>query len=109
MFSQYKVIILPYAALGLQNAFEYMAFQLLAGPDAVEWYEGALEQINALSTLPLIHPIIEGGEFEIKKYRRLRYRKHLIIYTVSEKEKIVYVHSVVYARRNIAKAILPEA
>lgn len=98
--NQYKVIITPTAYKEMKKIYDYIIDDLYAVSAAKELLQKVEEKIQRLKYAPIIHSRIEKYDELKRNYRRIVIKKYVILYTIDEKNKIVFVSHMYYSRRN---------
>ena len=66
---------------------------------ASETVNNIYDSIDYLELSPYLGRYVH--EFEDKKYREIFYKNYRIVYTIQEKEEIIYIHFVIHGKRNL--------
>ena len=103
MAQQYKVIITPFAELGLENIVKYIG-KNASTEVANKVLNGILETIDGLSTMPQKNTIIPEIS-EQKIYRRVLKWSYKIVYTVREEDILVVVVDIAHSKRDPQRLI----
>lgn len=98
--NQYKVIITPTAYKEIDHIYNYISENLYAENAAIELMRKIEEKIQKLKYAPKIHTEIEKINGLKRRYRRIVIKNFVILYTINEEEKIVYVSHIYYGRQN---------
>lgn len=98
--NQYKVIITPRAFREINKIYDYISGDLYAEKAAKRLMEKVEEEVQRLKYAPEIHTQIEKYDDLKRKYRRIVIKNYVILYTIDEENKIVYVSHMYYGRRN---------
>ncbi len=98
---QYKVKITPRAMRELDSIYEYIANEKLAPENAKGQIERIKKAILNLDTFPQSHQERTEGRYAGKGYRQLLTDNYITIFRISEADKIVYVITIQYQRRNL--------
>ena len=97
----YKVEIQPQALRDMTEIVTYIADDL-KNPDAAERLaERLVHAIESLATLPSRCPLHLPSRPLRREYRRLRVESYLVLFTMSEKDEIVTIARVLYAKREL--------
>ncbi len=97
---QYKVIITPTALKEINKIYEYITEELYIENAAKILMKKIEEKIQNLKYEPKIYTEIEKTD-ELKRiYRRIMIKNYVILYTIDEEKKKVYVSHMYYSRRN---------
>ena len=97
----YKVEIQPRALRDMTEIVTYIADDL-KNPDAAERLAGKLVQaIESLATLPSRCPLYLPSRPLRREYRRLRVENYLVLFTTSEKDEVVTIAHMLYAKREL--------
>lgn len=101
ILDKYSVKIYPTAISDLDVIYRYIAFQKLYSETAKKQINRIKKAILNLAVFPYSYPEINQGRFACKGYRNLLIDNYMVIYTVDEAERIVYIVSVQFKHRNI--------
>ena len=96
----YKVEYLPVALQDVLEIARYIAFELNNPAAAERLSEAIFEAGNRLTEFPYTYPVytpIRPLEYE---YRKALVQNYIIFYRVDEKNKLVTVSRLIYAKRN---------
>lgn len=101
----YKIIYLPVARQDIENIILYISGQLKA-PKAVFNLLDEFEcSFFLLREFPYAYKLYRPVRTLEEEYRMLPVKNHAVFYVVREREKIVEIHRVIYARRNLTKLL----
>ncbi|MEM8527685.1 MAG: type II toxin-antitoxin system RelE/ParE family toxin [Bacteroidota bacterium] len=103
MAQQYKVIITPFAELGLENIVKYIG-ENASTEVANKVLDGILEAIDDLSYMPQKNTIIPEIS-EQKIYRRILKWSYKIVYTIREEDILVVVVDIAHSKRDPQRLI----
>ena len=99
----YRVEILPIAQRDLVEIASYVT-STLESPEAAEQLSAKLvDGIRSLESMPYRKTVYTPLKHLEKEYRALRVESYLIFYWVDEKEQLVTVARVIYAKADIAE------
>lgn len=101
----HKVLLTPRAAADAEAAYRWIARE---APDtAVDWYNGLLEAISTLDTLPNRCPLAREAPALRREVRQLLYGKYRILFVIDGKAvRILHVRH--GARRSVRRPDLEE-
>lgn len=88
---QYKIKIGELAEQDLENAGDYIAFELLNPIAATNMVKCIREQINKLEIFPASHELDDDLILAELGVHKTYYKEYKIFYTIDENEKTVYV------------------
>ena len=101
----YKLEFLPRAVKDMTEIVRYISHEL-SNPDAASALaEEMVRAAEGLCEFPYAHPMHQTIRPLKREYRRLLVRNYLMFYRVDEKEKIVTIARVIYARRDYPKLL----
>lgn len=98
--NRYNIIIVPTAIKEINKIYEYIADDLYAEKATTILMNKIEKAINELTYAPKIHMEIEKINELRKKYRRIVIQNYMILYTIDDYSRTVYVSHVYYKRRN---------
>lgn len=101
MAISYHVEVQPIALRDMADAVTYIAGTLNNPAAATRLAERLTEGIKSLSKLPTRCPIYTSKRPLAREYRSLRIDNYLVFFTVSEKNEVVTIARVLYARRDV--------
>ncbi len=96
--TKYKVYVSEPAEKDLKDMVKHTALQLSAPVSAIRMMELLEEAMSGLSESPRRCPLIAEECLSRLGYRKLMVRNYIIFFSVSEKEKVVDIERVLYAR-----------
>ena len=96
--TKYKIYVSEPAEKDLKDMVKYIALQLSAPVSAIRMMELLEEAMSGLSESPRGCPLIAEECLSRLGYRKLMVRNYIIFFSVSEKEKVVDIERVLYAR-----------
>lgn len=95
---QYKIVFTSDCIREMDYIYNYITINLYAQKSAKELMNNVEQAIENLKTMPKIYMTIKRcPELELE-YRRIIIGNYVIVYTVSEKERIIYVVHMYYGR-----------
>jgi len=98
--NQYKVVITPTAYKEISKIYDYITEDLCAENAAKNLMNKVEEEVQKLRFAPKIHTEIEKVD-ELKRiYRRIVINNYIILYTIDEKNNVVFVSHMYYSGRN---------
>jgi len=98
----YRVDISAPAEEDLRDIVRYISSQLVAPITALKMMETIEHALEGLSNMPDRYPFVRDERLASMGYRRLDIKNYTAFFTISEKEKIVDVERILYARRDWA-------
>lgn len=98
---KYEVVTTAQAVADLRAIFEYMAYELLAGENAVKQLDRLEEAILSLDEMPERFRLYEKEPWNGRNLHIMPVDNYLIFYIPQESEKIVTIIRVLYGRRDI--------
>ena len=97
---EYEVRITRSAENDLREIWRYISTQLNAPTTALKMVQTIRESIAALKTSALMCSLVRDDRLAALGYRPLIIKNYIAFYTVSEKEKVVFVERILYGRRD---------
>ena len=95
--NDYKIIFTSIALNEIREIYEYISNNLLAKDAAKRLMYEIEEKVQKLKYAPKIHnEILINSELNLK-YRKLIIKNYIILYTVNEEKKKVYIAHMYYA------------
>ena len=88
---QYKIRINELAEQDLENAGDYIAFELLNSIAAEKMVKGIREQINKLEVFPASHELDDDPILAELGVHKTYYKEYKIFYTIDDNAKEVFV------------------
>lgn len=96
----YKIIITPIAYREINKIYEYITEELYAGKAAQKLMKRVEKQIQSLKYYPRMYPKIRKIDNLKRRYRRIVINNYVILYTIDEKKKIVFISNMYYGGKN---------
>jgi plasmid stabilization system protein ParE len=84
----------------LRDIVRYISAQLSAPMTALKMMETIEDAIAELSDIPQGRPLVIDDHLSSMGYRKLIVKNYIVFFTVNEKEKVVDVERILYARRD---------
>ena len=97
---QYKVIITPTAYKEINRIYDYITEDLYAECAASRLMQKIEQEVQRLKKAPRIHSKIPKYDELKRKYRRIVIKNYVILYTIDEENKTVYISHMYYGGRN---------
>lgn len=88
---QYKIKITELAEQDLENAANYIAFELFNPSAAEKMVKGIREQINTLDLFPASHELDDDPVLAEIGVHKTYYKEYKIFYIIDEEAKTVFV------------------
>ncbi|MBQ2841703.1 MAG: type II toxin-antitoxin system RelE/ParE family toxin [Clostridia bacterium] len=101
----YKVQFLPLAKNDLIETVRYIANDLYNKQAAYKLADEIIKATDTLADFPYAYPAYIPIRQTKNEYRKISIQNYLVFYTVDEKNKIVTISRIVYAKRNYNKLI----
>ena len=101
----YRVDISDPAEEDLRDIVRYISSQLDAPITAMNMLEVIEDALSKLSEMPNRCPIVRDERLAAMGYRRLEIKNYAAFFTVNEKDKVVDVERILYARRDWANLL----
>ena len=98
--SRYEVIIVPSAIREIDRTYEYISKYLYAERAAEKLMKQIEIEIKRLKYFPRINPEINKSDDLQRRYRRILVKKFVILYTIEESSKTIYISHMYYSGRN---------
>ena len=99
----YQVIFMPTVLREIREIYNYITYELYAEIAAKRLIQLVEIEISKLVYAPKIHRIIDKYDEVKRKYRRIVVKNYIILYTVDEENRIVYISHMYYGKRNYFK------
>lgn len=97
---EYAVRLNQKAFRDLEDIFMYISLGKLSPENAQRQTERIRNAIQKLENFPQAHQERINGRYAGKGYRQLLVDNYIAIFKIDEKEKIVYIVTIQYQRRN---------
>ena len=97
---EYKIIIASKARSEIESIFDYINEELKNNNAAVRLKNKFKENIRGLKKMPKRYPEIEKRDKLKRFYRRIVVDNYVILFTIDDEKKSVYVAHVYYGRKN---------
>lgn len=101
----YKLSYLSVADGDIADAVNYIADTLLAPKAALGLFDVLDASISLLKDFPYSGRVYQSVKPLDYEYRILNVKNYAVFYTVYEQEKIVEIHRVIYAKRDLEKRL----
>ena len=101
----YKLKYLPIARQDLVDIINYISHNLKNPIAAEKLAVKVTKEINKLKTFPHINTIYTPVRPLNFEYRRLLVRNYIVFYYIDEKQKLIIIARVIYARRDYEKLL----
>ena len=98
--AKYRVDISEPAQEDLRDIARYISAQLSAPVTAIKMMETIEEALLKLADMPHGYPLLRDDRLASMGYRRVDVKNYTAFFTVNEKEKVVDVERILYARRD---------
>ena len=102
---KYEVVVTARAAADLRADFEYMAYELLAGENAVKQLDRLEKAILSLDEMPERFRLYDKEPWNKRNLRIMPVDNYLVFYIPQDEEKTVTVIRVMYGRRDIGEQL----
>ena len=96
----YRIEVSEAAENDLYDIAGYIASQFSASVTALHMMELLEEAMASLSKMPQRFPLLEDDRLSQMGYRKLTVKNYLVFFSVDEKNKVVDVERILYARRD---------
>lgn len=98
---KYEVFTTEQAAADLRAIFEYIAYELLAGDNAIKQLDRLEDAILSLDEMPERYQLYDKEPWRERNLRIMPVDNYLVFYIPQEEDKTVTVIRVMYGRRDI--------
>ena len=98
---KYEVFTTEQAAADLRAIFEYIAYNLLAGQNALNLLDRLEQAILSLDEMPERYHLYDKEPWRERNLRIMLVDNYLVFYIPQEEDKTVTVIRVMYGRRDI--------
>ena len=98
--NRYEIIIIPVAIREINRIYEYISKDLYAERAAEKLMKQVEVEIQRLEYAPRSNIKIEKTDDLHRKYRRIVIKNYVILYTIDDYNRIVYVSHMYYGRRD---------
>lgn len=104
--NEYKVIITPTAFKEMNRIYDYILDNLYAEKAAKDLMKQIEKKVQNLKYAHKIHTEIEKNDELQRKYRRIIIKNYIILYTVDDNNKVVFVSHIYYKGKNYLEGLL---
>lgn len=84
----------------MDEIYNYISNELIASQSAKRLMQQVKENVLALEWLPRLYSKIEKKDRLEREYRRMVIKNYVLLYTIDECNKIVYVSHMYYGKQN---------
>ena len=98
---KYEVFTTEQAAADLRAIFEYIAYELLAGENAIKQLNRLEEAILSLDEMPERYHLYDKEPWRERNLRIMPVDNYLVFYIPQDDDKTVTIIRVMYGRRDI--------
>ncbi len=98
---KYEVVTTAQAVADLRAIFEYIAYELLAGENAIKQLDRLEEAILSLDEMPERYHLYDKEPWRERNLRIMPVNNYLVFYIPQDDDKTVTVIRVMYGRRDI--------
>jgi len=102
----YKVEVSKPAENDLRDIVLYISGQLNAPMTALKMMDAIEDALNGLANMPQRCPLISDERLAAMGYRKLMVKNYIAFFTVNEKNRIVDVERILYARRDWLRLLM---
>lgn len=96
----YEVIITPTAYREINRIYEYIEFELYAKDATRKLMKKVEEKIQKLKETPKMYPKVKIMSELKRTYRRIIIKNYIILYTIDEKNRKIFVSHMYYSGKN---------
>lgn len=97
---QYKIVFTNDCKNEMDFIYNYISNNLYASNSANKLMETIEEKIQNLKFMPKIYPVIKRYDKLSMEYRKILIDNYVIVYTISESAKVVYIVHIYYSGNN---------
>lgn len=102
----YQIIYTEFAAREIEEKADYIAFNFHDPVLAETWYLRLKAEIsNDLTQFPYKYPLYHAKKWSTKGVRQFTFRNDVILYSVNEEKRIVYILSVSTKGRDLTACL----
>jgi len=101
----YQLTFLPIAQQDMTDIVRYISHELFNPTAADALADEMIESAERLCDFPYINTIHQTIKPLKHEYRKLLVKNYIMFYWVDEKEKLITIARVIYARRNYEKSL----
>lgn len=101
----YRLEYLPIAKQDMMDMVRYISHELSNPAAAERLASEVIQAAERLVDLPHSHPVFNPIRPLQQEYRRLLVQNYLMLYSVDERQKLITVARVIYARRDYEKLL----
>ena len=101
----YRLEFLPIARQDMTNIARHISHELCNPAAAERLVDKMIEAAERLCSFPYINAIYQSIKPLQKEYRKQIVKNYIMFYWIEEKEKLITVARVVYARRDYEKLL----
>ena len=98
--AKYRVDVSAPAENDLRDIIRYISAQSSAPITAMGMWDILNEALSGLADMPRRFPSVSDERLAAMGFRKLTVKNHVVFFTIHEKEKVVNVVRVLYARRD---------
>ena len=97
---EFKIIITPSAYKEMNRIYDYILEELYAEETAKKLMQEVEDKIQLLKYLPKIYEKLKKIDDLKRNYRRIVIKNFIILYTIDEKNKNIYISHMYYSGRD---------
>jgi len=102
---KYRVDVSEPAQEDLRSILRYISSQLSAPMTALKMVDTIEEALNKLAEMPDRYPLVRDDRLASMGYHKLEVKNYAAFFTINEKDKVVDVERILYARRDWANLL----
>ena len=102
----YKASYLPMSRKDIQDIAFYISDTLNAPRAALDLVDALDKSVSLLEQFPYAHRVYRSPETLDYEYRVLFVKNYAVFYIVDEERHAVEIHRVIYAKRDLQKALM---
>ena len=103
---EYEIVISETCLEEIEESCDYIEKVLKAEQASNRLREKVMYNVLLLEESPKMHPAIEKINKTERQYRRIVVNNYVILYTIDEKEKTIYIAHIYYGGRNYIDDLL---
>lgn len=103
--AKYRVDLSEPAEEDLRDIVRYISAQLSVPVTAMKMVEAIEDALSKLADMPHGYPLLRDDRLASMGYRRVDVKNYTAFFTINEKEKVVDVERILYARRDWANLL----
>lgn len=102
--NNYQVIFTKQSEKEMKSIYNYISKTLYTRVSALQLMKDINSKVMYLSTFPRLYRELKIKNSNGVKYHRMVVKKYIVIYTVNEKKKAIYILHIFHSRSNYLKS-----